>query len=348
MEKPLPEEPLVKFDGDRFYHLLAGEDERGGGALLFFNLKRPLEIAEAEREFPSPMAYLLEAKQQGGWVDVEKPFWWDVPTWLASGKVDSVGLANNHMQRLKMYPGEAWGRPRDKDRFPDPLGNGQWSQYIYYQMLNSGLRIPPSAGSASGVLENPVGYNRMYVYCGKEFSYEKWWENFAAGKVVVTNGPLLRPKVQGERPGFVFHGEPGEQLEFEVAVNLSMRDKVSYLEIVKNGEVAHAVRLQDWIDKKGRLPKVQFNESGWFLVRAVTEVQDTYRFATSAPYYVQIGGRPRISKQAAQFFLDWVNERIEGLQGDDKLNAEQRAEVLKHHEAAREFWEERVRTANAE
>ena len=131
-------------------------------------------------------------------------------------------------------------------------------------------------------------------------------------------------------------------------MKLSMRDKVRYLEIVKNGEVAHAVRLQDWIDKKGRLPKVQFNESGWFLVRAVTEVQDTYRFATSAPYYVEIGGQPRISKQAAQFFLDWVNERVENLQGDDKLSPEQRAEVLKHHEAAREFWEERVQSANAD
>ena len=36
---------------------------------------------------------------------------------------------------------------------------------------------------------------------------------------------------------------------------------------------------------------------------------DTYRFATTAPYYVEIGDQPRISKTSAQFFLDWVDER---------------------------------------
>ena len=29
--------------------------------------------------------------------------------------------------------------------------------WIYYHLLNCGLRVPPSAGSASGVLPNPVG-----------------------------------------------------------------------------------------------------------------------------------------------------------------------------------------------
>ena len=39
--------------------------------------------------------------------------------------------------------------------------DGYWTQDIYYALLNCGLRIPPSAGSASGVLPNPVGYNRV-------------------------------------------------------------------------------------------------------------------------------------------------------------------------------------------
>src|SRR5690606_108217 len=47
----LPEEPLVKFDGNRYYHKLAGEDERGPGALLFFNLDKPLPIAGSAREY---------------------------------------------------------------------------------------------------------------------------------------------------------------------------------------------------------------------------------------------------------------------------------------------------------
>jgi hypothetical protein len=91
---------------------MGGEDERGGGALLYFNLSEPMNIAGAGREFPSPMKFLAEARQHAGvWVDIEKPFWYDTPLWLASGQVDSVGIAHNHMHRSGVMANEAWGRP---------------------------------------------------------------------------------------------------------------------------------------------------------------------------------------------------------------------------------------------
>ncbi len=61
--------------------------------------------------------------------------------------------------------------------------------------------------------------------------------------------------------------------------------------------------------KGGRLPKLEFDRSGWFLVRAVTDLPDTYRFAMTGPYHVRIGDRPRISRRSAQFFVDCVYER---------------------------------------
>jgi hypothetical protein len=159
-----PANPLRQFDGDRFVHVLGGEDEREGGALLYFNLKQPLVITDATRHFPSSLNYAeLARKESGVWIDIEKPFWWDFPLWIASGLCDSVGIANNHMHRAGMYNGEAWGKARDTNAFPTLRGNGFWTQEIYYHALNCGLRLPPSAGSASGVLPNPVGYNRVYV-----------------------------------------------------------------------------------------------------------------------------------------------------------------------------------------
>ncbi|HAK94366.1 MAG TPA: hypothetical protein DCM87_05035 [Planctomycetes bacterium] len=55
---------------------------------------------------------------------------------------------------------------------------------------------PPSAGSASGVLPNPVGYNRVYVHVDGELTYAKWWEGLQAGRAFVTNGPLLRVRTR--------------------------------------------------------------------------------------------------------------------------------------------------------
>jgi hypothetical protein len=81
------------------------------------------------------------------------------------------------------------------------------------------------------------------------------------------------------------------------------------------------------------------------LVRAVTNNGKTYRYATSGPFYVEIGYTPRISKKAAQFFYDWTIERAKQLKFDDPA---QRAEVIELHRAARDFWQGKLDTANAE
>jgi len=121
--KAIPERQGVRFDNDRFYTVMAGEDEREGGALMYYGLMKPLAIRGAAREYPSPVKFLLEAKETPGvHVDIEKPFWWDVPTWLATGKIDTMGIAVNHMCRSTMMEAEAWGKPRPADRLPPPLG----------------------------------------------------------------------------------------------------------------------------------------------------------------------------------------------------------------------------------
>ena len=97
--------------------------------------------------------------------------------------------------------------------------------------------------------------------------------------------------------------------------------------------------------KTGRLPKLHFKRSGWFLIRVVTDHSKTYRFAMTAPYYVEIGYQPRISKEAAQFFLDWVYERARQIKIADP---EQQRKVLEYHRKARDFWQNLVSKANAE
>jgi hypothetical protein len=343
----IPPTLVTGFDQDRFYHVMAGEDERAGGALLYFNLDQPLPIAAAEKESPSSCEFLaLAGENPNAHIDVEKPFWWDMPAWIASGQVDSIGLCNNHMQRDKMLDNEAWGKPRDRLAFPEPHGNGLWSQAIYYRLLDCGLRIPPSAGSASGVLPNPVGYNRVYVYCGQQLTYDTWWKNLRAGQVVVTNGPLIRdPRLNDELPGHVFQADAGQTVQLQATLNLSIREPVDYLEVVQDGAVVHQVRLQDWAQAGGRLPLVEFDQSGWILVRAVTGNPKTYRFASTGPWYVEIGGQRRISRKAAKFFYDWVYERARGI---ELPAGENRDAVLKYHRIARDYWQDLLNRATAD
>ncbi len=343
----LPSDPLKLIDRTHSFHVLAGEDERGGGALLYFNMSMAIDITQAEREFPSSLAYLAEAKEAFPhcWVDIEKPFWWDVPLWLASGQVDSIGIANNHMCRLQMFEDEAWGRARDTERLPNPLGNGYWTQEIYYHILNCGLRIPPSAGSASGVLPNPVGYNRVYVHTrnSEQLDYESWWDNLRAGRCFVTNGPLLIVTANGELPGHEF----GDELStISLDINLVSLDHVPVIEVIQNGTVVDTIRCGERLEQHFTA-EIQLDGPGWLLVRAITDNEETFRFASTGPFYVGSQDEPRISGESAQFFIDWSEERRGAL--EEALDDEaQRSAVLEYVDSAERFWADLHDRANAE
>lgn len=342
--KPV-DQTLFRFDQNRVYTNMGGEDEREGGALLFFGLNRPLDLTVKSREYPSPMEFVRQAREWNPrtWIDIEKPFWWDVPVWLAADKMNSIGIANNHMCRSQMLANEAWGKPRDVNKLPGPLGNGYWSQQIYYHILNCGIRIPPSAGSASGVLPNPVGYNRVYAYCPNGFSRDQWFEALRKGNVFVTNGPLMIVKANESVPGRTFRLSESDKtkgLKFDFFVDLTTNDPIKELAVIQNGEVIKTVPCTD--DRTQQLKfSVRIHEDGWFLVRALTNNRNTFRFASTAPWYVQSSEKRSISRKSARFFLDWTRERIERL----KMNVtdrQQLSQVIKDHDRALDFWQSRL------
>jgi hypothetical protein len=352
--RPLPEKLLVEPSPGRAIHLLACEDERKGGALLYFNVSAPLDFASDGPEYPSSVQHLMEAvEKQGAWAEIEKPFWWDVPAWVATGKVRSIGIANNHMCRAGVYASEAWGRPRDVSRLPAPRGNGFYTQEIYYALLNCGFRIPPTAGSASGVLPNPVGYNRVYVHLDGPFSHDAWWKGLEAGRSFVTNGPVLLVEANGRLPGHVFKQEEGSGTGLEVSLDIRVEgnDPLEAVEVIRDGEIVESFP-KDQI-KSARLDTVLrpkplvFSRSGWFLVRAIADVPETFRFASTAPFFVEAGSSPRtVHRKDVESFLRWIDERIDALmRSTDLPDPEKREAVLAPHRLARKEFEKLLESA---
>jgi hypothetical protein len=338
-----PMQTVKRFDKNRYCDLLAGESASQGGTLLFLNVGQPLVGVTPESN--DAFSLLTAAGENPeAWIDVARPTAWDLPLWLATGRIDSIELCDDQFCRAAVNDDNA-GRPRDKKLMPGAAGLGRWTHEIYYHALNCGLRIPPSAGSGSGEAANPLGYNRVYVWVDKDqFDYDAWWKGFRLGRTVVTNGPLVRPLANARVPGHVFQQPAGETLEIEVFVNFTAADTVNYFELIKNGRLAQSIRYED-IAQTGRFKPVEFEESGWFLIRAVTDVEETYRFATSAPWYVEVGDEPkRVSRASAEFFLHWLEERVETLRSDGNLSPA----VEKAWAEARAFWEKLVEQANAE
>ncbi|HEY3395166.1 MAG TPA: CehA/McbA family metallohydrolase, partial [Lacipirellulaceae bacterium] len=313
--------------------------------LLFFKLETRLD-AKRRNVGRSSLKLIEDARAADAQIVAGIPYAWDMPVWLASSELDAVCLINHHALRDGVVDNEKDGRPRDRSLFPGRTGNGRWAEAVYYHILNCGLRIAPAAGSGSGMNDNPVGTNRVYVYCGQKFSNESWWEGLEAGRVFVTNGPLLRPMVEGQPPGHVFRLAEGETLTLEIAIELATRVPVEYLQIVKNGIVENEVRLADWTKQKGRLPPLQFDDSGWFLIRAVTTNERTYQFASTGPYYVEKAGRPRVSRRSVQFFLDWIAAADARVRELSELDNDARQALLAEHQSARRYFEELREAAN--
>jgi len=331
---------LVTFDGDHCYRTGAGLLRRPGGSLLLLGLDAlPPDAMLTDESAPDIVAW---ARAHGDpWTDLRRVGSWALPVWIALGMVDTIELADSQLARNTVKPDTLGTRPRDTTRFAGPYGLGRWTETVYYHLLNCGLHIPPTAGSGSGVAPNPVGYNRVYVHVDEPFRYDRWRENLRAGRVVVTNGPLIRPNVEGELPGHVFKADAGQQVELEVGLTLSTRDPISYLEIVQNGRSVQEVRLDQFAKAGGKLPPVKFSESGWFTIRAVNDLGTTHRFAMTGPYYVEIGYQPRISRASVQFFLDW----LDALAAEPTYAANRSDPTLAR---ARAFWQDLLAKANAD
>ena len=153
----------------------------------------------------------------------------------------------------------------------------------------------------------------------------------------MTNGPLLRPIVEGYPPGHIFRLQGEEVLELEIGLELASRESVEYLEIIRDGRVEYDVRLDKFMERGGRLPKLRFDQSGWFLLRVRTRNSDFYQRALTAPYFVEKDGVARISRTAVRFFLDWLDE------ADVSEETEPNS-----RDWARRFWQQQLEASNVQ
>jgi len=323
--KTLPHDPVQRVTDRHWMTVMNAEDERGGGAWMLHHLREPLKLENVVPEgkpvteswFPPGIEFVRKARAQRHrelfpWFDSEKPIWWEVPVMMALEPPDSIGLAHNHYNQYGMYGNEAWGRPRDTQAFPDIQGFSDYSLSLIYRYWNLGMLVPPSAGSASGVLPNPVGYNRMYARIEGAFSIEKWYQAVRDGRVFVTNGPVL-----------FFDTKMGR-------VEALAREVIERVEIVANGRVVKTLpggsrRVRG--DVNLNLPA-----HNWVAARCFLRTAGTVRLAHTAP--VRVSGRWD-ARLDARYFIEWIDKLIEQSRGS------QREKLLPLYQEARKFYEAR-------
>jgi hypothetical protein len=248
------------------------------------------------------------------------PFAMLLPT-IAKGSL--YELANNHVWRTKFAfrkwntPAPAWIQPPFGTQVG---GHRQWIDYthsMYYTLLNCGLRLPPSAGTANGVHPVPAGFGRVYVHLPDGFSFESWMRGLRQGRSFVTTGPMLFATADGHDPGHVFKRSGASQDPISIALELSSERPLLYGEVIVNGRPEQLLRPQNTQTASGAyqsqlVQSIFPKKSGWFSLRFWESHPDgQVRFAHTAPWYVEVDDRPvTLAQHEKDYLVDRMRNEI--------------------------------------
>ena len=155
------------------------------------------------------------------------------------------------------------------------LGSADYT--VWYNVLNSGFRLAPIAGTdyPFGMSHIP-GRERFYTKVEGEFSHPAWLEGVRRGRTFATNGPMLEFTVDGHPIGDeVILDQPGEVLVEGTVSFDPARDDVRALELVENGVVVRT------FPRDADQPQIRCSfkhkvaEAGWLALRVTgTKVSD--------------------------------------------------------------------------
>ena len=222
--------------------------------------------------------------------------------------------------------------------------NGWESLEPLYRAWNLGYDVVASAGEdAFGNFYRSyiLGSNRVYVKSGPELDYDKWIEDFRAGRSFVSAGPLVYFTLDGKDPGDEIHLEAGTHALRAVAEVKSITP-IEIIELLFNGDVIATLEpegapLEAILDEE-----VSVSKSGWFGVRTKARfarhpIRRAYPFAVTNPIRVFVDNRPIRSRADAEHFIAWMDRTLElALQMEGAWNNEQeKADIRRLYAEAR-------------
>jgi hypothetical protein len=293
------------------------ELEHAWGAAYLLNLPTALPL-ESDRARPN-LDYLAWASECDCLVCYQAGWSREVALDALLGHVQVVNVCNNNFHLHQFQPRSRYSNLLQVEGFPvypdTDLGMMQMNTDTYYRLLNWGLRLAAGAGSACGVKENPVGYNRAYVRAEPDASLAEFYGAWAAGRNFVTNGPMLLVETaEGHRPGDVIAlSDDGGPVALKVTALAEPRQVLTSVEVVVNGQVVRSLGVEEEHGLRAEVTLL-ITEGSWLAARAAcrddllddaelaryTRGDDDapfrqrpsrLRYAHTSPIYVAVGGR---------------------------------------------------------
>ena len=190
--------------------------------------------------------------------------------------------------------------------FVEVLQDGELGTELWYDFLNLGFALVPTAGSDFPYLNHP-GAERNYVYTGDSFSPDRWFEQLAEGHTYVTNGPFLEFMVDGQNMGQTIEAQVGDRLPVQAIAHLNPDlEALHRIELVVNGTVVKTIDAQGKQDAELNTT-LDVDGGFWVAVRAYGQKETV---AHSAPVFVVTDERGFRNDELAPEIIGRMKSRI--------------------------------------
>ncbi|UCD30100.1 MAG: CehA/McbA family metallohydrolase [Planctomycetota bacterium] len=181
---------------------------------------------------------------------------------------------------------------------------------VFYEFLNLGYKLVPTAGSDYPYID-PPGSVRNYVYLDGPYSDQGWFDALAEGRTFVTTGPILTFTVNGANMGEELGIEQGAPLNIEATavINPTM-DKLKQIQLIIHGDTVTTVDLPEGEQSLKLSYQMAAEQSVWMAVKVTCEGK---LLAHTAPIYVTVDGRRFWKKQAVRKIVATQRQRLRDL-----------------------------------
>ena len=233
----------------------------------------------------------------------------------------------------------------------DVLGNGneEGACWMYYRVLNCGLRCAASSGSDSrmDVMRHAVsGGGKVYVKVEGPLTYPKWVQAYKAGRTFVSNGPMLFLDVDGRGPGADIRSDGPAT----VRVNARAQSiaPMGAIELIVNGSVVASSKASTDGKKAEISESIPIQRSSWVAARVTGEgrrliVNDPKLFAHTSPVYCYLGGAKITSAADARTVMSWIDRLIQDVAASPRFASEgRRNEVIQLFGKGRRYFEKQA------
>lgn len=215
------------------------------------------------------------------------------------GLVHTINICNNNFHLHRFQPRSQYSNLLNVTGFPKypdtEHGMLQMNTDTYYRLLNWGLYLSAGAGSAIGVKQVPVGYNRTYIKIDPSVKLTQFNEAWKQGRNFVTNGPMLFLEgADGARPGDRVSLE-GDTHPFQFKLTAIANQPLQSIEVVQNGRVVKKFKITDPL-KATNTFSLDIQKGGWIAARCT--VRDDHLTNSELDRY---SNPPRIKPSRLRF-----------------------------------------------